>query len=630
MTRRPGHLLTAFLGAQRPRTLAAACGLLVALTALPAHAQTCIPAPGGLVAWWPLDGSPNDIVGNNNPSSTNGVSYQQGQVLQGATFSQAPPGGILIPEGTLKPQKFTVNAWVKVAGPSPDPNPPYNDAHGSYIVAKPWNAYWPTIALTWSAYTGRFRFDFGTNNNQKFIDSAAFGPVGPPNYGPDGQFHHVAGTYDGATYRLYVDGDLKGSVNDTTPVDYNGIPWTIGTNYFTNSAYRTFNGVIDEVGIFDRALDQSEIKALYAAGTAGTCKPCAPPPPGLVAWWPGDGNAVDLISGISGTLTGAATYGTVAQGKVSQAFSFSGSGRVSLASAPTSNDFTIEAWVYPNQISSPNGYRTIYADVIRGLWLKNGRINWWSPSTDRFIGNSPPIAIKAWTHIALTYSNGVFTAYRNGAFDGSSSSPGEFLPARAGIGIGGYNNPVEDFDGLIDEVGIFNRALSQSQIHSLHAAGTAGKCKPKGMTWIHTASNAQTGTIAVGCSGCNANQGDTECSQQLPLLCIYKPTPAFQLPTGVNNNDEYNQWSGGVIATTASVAGSTFPNISATPPPPRKSANAYCEAQFGPGWRVAEFHDGRYWNFQAYGGTVNAPTVPSTRFWVHINDQPAANCWKTP
>jgi Concanavalin A-like lectin/glucanases superfamily len=267
----------------RPRSLAAACGLFMVLTALPAHAQTCAPQPSGMVAWWPLDGSPNDIVGNNNPSSITGVTYQPGQVLQGATFSQTTPlGGILIPEGTLTPQKFTVDAWVKATGPSPDPNPPNNDPHGSYIVAKPWNAYWPTIALTWTAYTYTFRFDFGSAVSplpvsQRFIDSAhgGIGTAGPVNYGPDGKFHLVTGTYDGATYRLYVDGDLKGFVDDATPVNYNGMPWTIGTNVVSAAGpyYRTFNGVIDEVEIFDRALDQSEIQAIYAAGTAGKCKP---------------------------------------------------------------------------------------------------------------------------------------------------------------------------------------------------------------------------------------------------------------------------------------------------------------------------------------------------------------------
>lgn len=80
------------------------------------------------------------------------------------------------------------------------------------------------------------------------------------------------------------------------------------------------------------------------------------------------------------------------------------------------------------------------------------------------------------------------------------------------------------------------------------------------------------------------------------------------------------EWSGGVVATTQPVAGDTFKDKDIT------AVNAYCQAQFGNGWRVAEFHDGVYWFFQAYGGTVSAPAVPSTRFWVHINDQPDGNC----
>jgi hypothetical protein len=184
---------------------------------------------------------------------------------------------------------------------------------------------------------------------------------------------------------------------------------------------------------------------------------------------------------------------------------------------------------------------------------------------------------------------------------------------------------------IIDEVEVFDTALAQSDLAKIFAAGSAGKCKQtagtKGMTWLHAVSNAQTGTITVGCSNCDAYHGDTACTQQLPLLCIYKPTPPFPLPPGVSNADQYSRWSGSVVATTAPIAGNTFAHISAPVP---GSANAYCATQFGAGWRVAEFHDGWGWNFQAYGSTVSAPNVPSTRFWVHINDQPAANCWQTP
>lgn len=151
-----------------------------------------------------------------------------------------------------------------------------------------------------------------------------------------------------------------------------------------------------------------------------------------------------------------------------------------------------------------------------------------------------------------------------------------------------------------------------------------------GMTWVHLASNAMHGTITVGCNNsaanpadrCNPKTGDTLCGQYRPLLCIYggKPTPAFSIvPPGVVNTSNYSKWSGGVLATTKAVQGSYFQHL--------HDANNRCIADFGLGWRVAEFHDGWGWSFQAYGGTTGAPNVAVTdRFWVNINDQPA-NCW---
>jgi hypothetical protein len=53
------------------------------------------------------------------------------------------------------------------------------------------------------------------------------------------------------------------------------------------------------------------------------------------------------------------------------------------------------------------------------------------------------------------------------------------------------------------------------------------------------------------------------------------------------------------------------------------TANALCVAEFGAGWRVAEFHDGWGWNFQAFGGLGK----PAGRFWVNIDDQPGGVCW---
>ncbi|MES1245726.1 MAG: hypothetical protein ABUT39_29235 [Acidobacteriota bacterium] len=148
----------------------------------------------------------------------------------------------------------------------------------------------------------------------------------------------------------------------------------------------------------------------------------------------------------------------------------------------------------------------------------------------------------------------------------------------------------------------------------------APDCSPprKGMTWRLTSTNSPTGTIHVGCGNneCDPRQGDTDCTTALPILCIKKSGTGFPLPVPatVNNSDQYHRWSGGVVGTT----GATVPPATLT------AANDLCTKQFGADWRVAEFHDGWGWYFQAYGGVGD----PSKRFWVHINDQPKGRCWQ--
>ena len=61
-------------------------------------------------------------------------------------------------------------------------------------------------------------------------------------------------------------------------------------------ANQAFIGLIDEVEIFNRALAATEIKAIYDAGRLGKIKPAAiAPPPGMIGWWPGDGNSNDIV-----------------------------------------------------------------------------------------------------------------------------------------------------------------------------------------------------------------------------------------------------------------------------------------------------------------------------------------------
>jgi len=102
----------------------------------------------------------------------------------------------------------------------------------------------------------------------------------------DGNWHHVAGTFDGAVAKIYVDGwpvGLQGHwVEELTNTFYN---LTIGANRSNPDANlgevdASFNGMMDDVMMFNRALSDDEVQALFKfqGGVLGP-KPAPPPPP---------------------------------------------------------------------------------------------------------------------------------------------------------------------------------------------------------------------------------------------------------------------------------------------------------------------------------------------------------------
>lgn len=157
----------------------------------------------------------------------------------------------------------------------------------------------------------------------------------------------------------------------------------------------------------------------------------------------------------------------------------------------------------------------------------------------------------------------------------------------------------------------------------------------KGMTWGVYPHDPVTGTANVSCQGApaspNPNQGacepyvgDTPGTHKLPVLC-FKPLSAPYPVPNVPPNSVAAYWSGGVIATTPAVSPIAMGWLNQ----PSAVVSAYCASQFGPGWEVAEFHMGQNngWKFGAYG---NVGRPGQQRFWVHINNQPNGNVWKSP
>jgi hypothetical protein len=224
----------------------------------PAQSQSCTVAPAGLVSWWTGDTNENDIIGGNNPSMVNAVTLVPGEVKDGFTFGI--DGYIEIPAATnLANQQFTWTAWVMPAGPGST-----NDQYGSVIVVENSNSVIDVVALDWRDNPDdRFLFVFGDQTYEIIYSTDTF---------PSGSFYFVAGTYDGTTFRLYVNGISEGSYAETKTIPYNSDPWVIGQSFATTPNFRTWNGIIDELQAYNVALTQAQIQQIYNAGSAGVCK----------------------------------------------------------------------------------------------------------------------------------------------------------------------------------------------------------------------------------------------------------------------------------------------------------------------------------------------------------------------
>ncbi|MGH9353729.1 MAG: LamG domain-containing protein, partial [Terriglobia bacterium] len=211
------------------------------------------------MSWWAADGNTSDLLGANNPSASNAVSFVSGEV--GTGFTLGPGGYIDVPASTsLANQQFTWSAWVRPDGPGPN-----SDSFGSVIVGQNIDNTHVSAQLLWRATDNHFLFLFGDISSEQIVSTDAFAP---------GQFYLVTGTYNGSTFSLYVNGKLEGQLAEAKTISYPPSTWTIGS---TDAALRgtfprTWNGVIDEVQAFNRALTQSEIQAIYTAASAGECR----------------------------------------------------------------------------------------------------------------------------------------------------------------------------------------------------------------------------------------------------------------------------------------------------------------------------------------------------------------------
>lgn len=213
---------------------------------------------------------------------------------------------------------------------------------------------------------------------------------------------------------------------------------------------------------------------------------CVTAPTNMVSWWPAEGNANDIQDGNHGTLVNGTTF---AAGKVGQAFSFDGmNDRVDVPFSPSLNltgtELTLEAWINPANNVNGTIYlgRTQLSDHPYMIFFATGgiRVALRAGGTQAEHNTGYIPATNTWTHIALVYNGATIKFYANGVEVFSTNKTGNLDSSTLPFSIG--NRPINtvpiSFEGLIDEVELLSRALSQAELAAIYAAGSFGKCKP--------------------------------------------------------------------------------------------------------------------------------------------------------
>jgi len=353
---------------------------------------------------------------------------------------------------------FTLSAWIKMDGAQVD----------KYVVAK--YDYNPSTGTS-----SQFCYGLGTDggaNAYGFIGSAS-GYIdirtGPPLN--DGAWHAIAFAYQGGdTIRLYADGVLVGSRPvPVQPPFVNDVPVTIGGT----AVAQGFAGSIDEVRIYSKALSNDEVATQYQADLPKVATLSLKS--GLVARYKLDGNATDSSgNSLDGVLTGT-TLAADRFGRGNKALYFNGASDLINCGNPAqfnfTNSFTLSTWLKVDGDQTATYLITKFGDAVEhayGLGIGQDTDPYGFLGSNFGYIDQPTLANmndNNWHLVSMVYEYGnTLRLYLDANLVGSRFA-GAFPPFinSAPLTIGGRLSG-QNFKGSMDDVRIYNRALTEEEL----------------------------------------------------------------------------------------------------------------------------------------------------------------------
>jgi hypothetical protein len=435
---------------------------LVLAAAAPAFAQE----PPGLVSRWQAEGNTTDSLGANSGTAVGNVTYAAGKFGQG--FSLDGSGAhvdVAAPTLDAHDAGFTVSAWIRMTsyGSTPSIANLRDAANDSgFALEQLFNAPGSIVV--------------GVNQTGVAED---FELLSAPGWST-GVLYHCAFTFDGpsGSLVLYRDGKPVAARHDLAKrsmAPSPGAHFQIGRNIANGQGW---NGLIDDVRFYGRALTPSEVASLVNPST-------------LVAHWrfdeqPGATLARDDVGSFDGTLAGGAAF--VAGGISGDCVSLdrATNSLVNMGSsvpAFTTGDFSIVAWMKGTSIAADslliakhnafvsNGY--LVAVSATGGGGASGRATFYAADVN--VADSPisttAIDDGAWHQIVGVYRAGAtHSIYVDGAPAEASTPSHAPVDLGAPFLVGGVNEngtPATRFTGLVDDVQLYASALTDAQIQYL-------------------------------------------------------------------------------------------------------------------------------------------------------------------